>query len=167
MPKTRIVDIQIDQVDTDIRDAGGPIGYVYIGNRKWKMFRRKYQNSKEISIKRGCCFGGDYGLMSIPRLKRSFSIRMHYKPDKHEYYRYYANAEVLDRVKDYAQEKARQLNMSGFLVVSVGFLKNPVENEEDSMISYTVDVGLYLIPYTNRQMLSHQSFGDVVIWRSK
>jgi len=177
MPKKesrKIVAYHTDLVNSDgcYYDTPGPVLFYYRPKNKrstifpesdkgvWVEIHPKYRNSMKISKEEGFCFGGDYGVMKMPRYTVSMvlpGLHAAHKNTRDVYNR------IHERAKDMASTLVKRLNKSGYLIVSYGDLQFNSTDRKEIKIQFSLGMVLNVMP-TEKVVQSYTQ--DAFVWKS-
>lgn len=167
---TKIVVYHLDSVEYDgcYYDTPGPVFFYYKAKNlfhsgEWIEKHPVYRNSKKISKEQGFCFGGDYGVMKMPRypVQTTISRPSRTKFDHRLIYRVCYD-KMIDQAKSIASSSVRKLDKSGYLIVSFGDMRiTPTKNE----FAIEFNLGLVLNKMSNTKILEEYA-QDFFVWKS-
>jgi len=175
----KIVAYHTDLVDSDAcyYDTPGPVLFYYRPKGKkfsafpvpsegeWVEVHPKYRDSKKIGKEQGFCMGGDYGIMKMSRYTMPMTLPGVQATNKETRDLLWCTVydKVCSRAKDIALTLVKDLNKSGYLIVSYGDLCfNSIDKKE---IKTQFSLGVVLNVMSNRELVRSYS-QDAFVWKS-
>jgi hypothetical protein len=131
----------------------------------WVEVRPKYRDSIKISKEQGACFGGDYGLMKMPRYPVSTTITGVPVSEKNARTLLWhaAHEKMRDMARYIASTAIKMLNKSGYLIVSCGDLQLTYISKKETKIRF--NLGMVLNVMSHEKVV--QSYTqDAFVWKS-